>query len=37
MIEDLQLRACSESTRQAYVRAVEKLARHYHKSPALLT
>jgi site-specific recombinase XerD len=37
MIEDLQLRGCSPSTQQAYVWAVEKLARHYHKSPALLT
>ena len=37
MIEDLQLRGCSPSTQEAYVWAVQKLARHYQKSPALLT
>ena len=37
MIEDLQLRGCSPSTQQAYLWAVQKLARHYHKSPDLLT
>lgn len=37
MIEDLQLRGCSPSTQKAYVWAVAKLARHYKKSPALLT
>jgi site-specific recombinase XerD len=37
MIEDLQLRGCSQSTQKAYVWAVQKLARHYKKSPALVT
>jgi integrase/recombinase XerD len=37
MIEDMQLRGCSPSTQQAYLWAVQKLARHYHKSPDLLT
>ena len=37
MIEDLQLRGCSPSTQQAYLWAVQKLARHYQKGPDLLT
>jgi len=37
MIEDLQLRGCSEATQQAYLKAVQKLARHYNKSPALIS
>jgi integrase/recombinase XerD len=36
MIEDLQLRGCSPATQQAYLWAVQKLARHYQKSPELL-
>jgi site-specific recombinase XerD len=34
MTEDLQLKGLSPATQQAYLKAVEKLARHYHKSPA---
>jgi integrase/recombinase XerD len=34
MTEDLQLKGCAASTSQVYLRAVAKLARHYHKSPA---
>jgi len=34
MTDDMQLRGCSPSTQQAYLWAVTKLARHYHKSPA---
>jgi len=37
MIECLQLRGLSERTQEAYVRAVWQLAKHYHKSPALIT
>jgi site-specific recombinase XerD len=37
MIEDLQLRGCSPSTQKSYLWAVQKLARHYQKSPELLT
>ena len=37
MIESLQLRGMSERTQEAYVRAVRQLARHYHKSPDLIT
>jgi integrase len=33
MIESLQLRALSERTQEAYVRAVRQLADHCHKSP----
>jgi len=36
MIEDLKLRNLSPHTREAYVRAVAKLAQHYHRSPDLL-
>jgi hypothetical protein len=37
MIERLQLRGMSERTQECYVRAVRKLAQHYHKSPDLIT
>ncbi len=37
MIEDMQLRGLSLHTQRAYVQAIELLARHYHKSPDLLT
>jgi site-specific recombinase XerD len=37
MIETLQLRGYSERTRECYLRAVSQLARHYHKSPDLIT
>jgi len=37
MIESLQLRALSERTQEAYVRAVRQLADHCHKSPDLIT
>lgn len=33
MIEDMQLRALSARTQEAYMRAVRQLAEHYHKSP----
>lgn len=33
MTDDMQLRGCSLATQQAYLWAVEKLARHHHKSP----
>jgi len=33
MIEDMQLRGLSTQTQEAYVRAVRRLAEHYHKSP----
>ncbi len=33
MIEDMQLRGLSESTKKGYVLAVKQLAAHYHKSP----
>ena len=34
MTEDLQLKGCAPATQCAYLKAVEKLSRHYHKSPA---
>lgn len=37
MIEDMQLRELSESTQKVYVRAVEKLAAYYHKSPEAIS
>jgi len=37
MIESLQLAGFSEGTQEAYVRAVRRLAEHYHKSPDLIT
>jgi len=33
MIEDMQLRGLSTQTQESYVRAVRRLAEHYHKSP----
>ena len=33
MTEDLQLKGYSAKTQQAYLYSVQKLARHYHKSP----
>lgn len=33
MIQEMQLRNLAERTQQAYLSAVEKLARHYHRSP----
>lgn len=33
MIEDMQLRGLSTQTQEMYVRAVRRLAEHYHKSP----
>jgi len=37
MIQDMQLRGFSPRTHESYVRAVRKLAEHYHKSPDLVT
>ncbi len=37
MIQDMQLRGFSPRTQESYVRAVRKLAEHYHKSPDLIT
>jgi hypothetical protein len=37
MIESLQLRGMSERTQEAYVRAVRQLAKHYKKSPDLIS
>jgi site-specific recombinase XerD len=37
LIEDLQLRGFSPRTQEAYVHAVHQLARHFHKSPDLIT
>ncbi|MEJ2010104.1 MAG: site-specific integrase [Acidobacteriota bacterium] len=37
MLEDMQLHGFSGSTQQAYVRGIAKLARHYHKSPELIS
>lgn len=37
MIEDMQLRGFSARTQECYVGAVRQLARHYHRSPDLLT
>jgi site-specific recombinase XerD len=37
MIEDMQLRAFSPRTQQAYLAAVRQLAQHFHKSPDLIT
>jgi hypothetical protein len=33
MIEDMQLRGLAARTQEAYVAAVEQLAKHYHRSP----
>ena len=37
MIEDLQLRGLSTRTQEAYVRAVQMLAEHFHRSPDTLS
>lgn len=37
MIEDMQLRSLSPQTQKLYLRAVEKLAEYYHKSPEAIT
>jgi site-specific recombinase XerD len=37
MLEDMQLKGFSPATQDSYARGVERLARYYHKSPALLT
>jgi site-specific recombinase XerD len=37
MLGDLQLRGYAERTQQMYLRAVRKLAEHYHKSPDQIT
>lgn len=37
MLEDMQLRGLAARTQESYVRAVEQLAKHYQKSPELLT
>ena len=37
MIEDLQLQGYAWGTQEQYVRAVERLARYYHKSPDRIT
>jgi site-specific recombinase XerD len=37
MIEDMQLHGFAESTQKSYVRAIVLLAKHYQKSPDLLT
>jgi site-specific recombinase XerD len=37
LIEDMQLRGLSANTQRAYLQAIELLARHFNRSPALLT
>lgn len=37
MIQDLRLRNLAPNTQEAYLRAVAKLAQHFHKSPELLS
>lgn len=37
MLEDMQLKGYAAATQAAYVHAVGRLARHYHKSPDLIT
>ena len=37
MIEDMQLRNLTQQTQKVYLRAVEKLAEYYHKSPEVIT
>ena len=37
MLEDLQLKGYSVSTQEAYLHGVARLAKYYHKSPALVT
>ena len=37
MIEDMQLRNLSEQTQKLYLASVERLAKHYHKSPEAIS
>jgi integrase/recombinase XerD len=37
MLEDMQLKGYAAATQAAYVHAVGRLAKHYHKSPELIT
>ena len=37
MIDDMILAGLAEGTRKVYVRAVRRLAAHYHRSPDLLS
>ncbi len=37
MLDALQLRGMSERTQESYIEAVARLARHYHRSPDLLS
>ena len=37
MLEDMQLRAFSARTQEAYIYAVHRLAQHFHKSPDVIT
>ena len=37
MLEDMQLRAFSARTQEAYVYAVHRRAQHFHKSPDVIT
>jgi integrase/recombinase XerD len=37
MLEDMQLKGFSPATQDSYVRGVQRLAKHYDKSPALIT
>lgn len=37
MLEDMQLRGFSRGTQQAYLGSIAKLAKHYHKSPDLIS
>ena len=36
MLEDLQLAGFAPKTQKSYVDAVQRLAKHYNRSPALL-
>src|SRR5689334_10871065 len=37
MLEDMQLKGYATSTQTTYIFAVRRLAKHYHKSPDLIT
>lgn len=37
MLEDMQLHGFSGGTQQAYIGSIAKLAKHYHKSPDLIS
>ena len=37
MLEDMQLRGLAPRTQESYLRVVEQLAKHYRKSPDLVT